>query len=133
MSLWTVHPKYLDKQGLISLWREGLLAQKVLNGELDVKLSNPIWQQFRQAENPLKAIGSYLSFVAAEGARRGYKFSHEKIIYPNFEDYEISVRPQDLIFEMKHLRDKLKLRDREKWNETSQVEKVEAHPTFRLN
>ena len=33
MSLWTVHPKYLDKQGLISLWREGLLAQKVLNGE----------------------------------------------------------------------------------------------------
>lgn len=34
---------------------------------------------------------------------------------------------------MKHLRDKLKLRDREKWNETSQVEKVEAHPTFRLN
>ena len=48
MSLWTVHPKYLDKQGLISLWREGLLAQKVLNGELDVKLSNPIWQEFRQ-------------------------------------------------------------------------------------
>lgn len=114
MSLWTVHPKYLDKQGLISLWREGLLAQKVLNGELDVKLSNPIWRQFRQAENPLKAIGSSPSLWRRKGARGGYKFSHEKIIYPNFEDYEIPVRPQDLIFEMKHLRGRLKLRDRGK-------------------
>ena len=53
MSLWTVHPKYLDKQGLISLWREGLLAQKVLKDELDVKMNNPIWQEYRQGGNPV--------------------------------------------------------------------------------
>lgn len=133
MSLWSVHPKYLDKQGLIALWREGLLAQKALSGELDIQLNNQVWQRFKTSENPLKAIGSYLSFIASEGARRGYKFGHEKIIYPNFDDNDFEVRPQDLIFEMKHLRDKLKLRDKEKWHEANQVEVVEPNPAFRLN
>ena len=30
MRLWSIHPKYLDSQGLIAIWREGLLAQSVL-------------------------------------------------------------------------------------------------------
>jgi hypothetical protein len=30
MRLWTLHPRYLDSQGLVALWREGLLAQAVL-------------------------------------------------------------------------------------------------------
>jgi hypothetical protein len=30
MRLWSIHPKYLDRQGLLGVWREGLLAQKVL-------------------------------------------------------------------------------------------------------
>lgn len=30
MRLWSIHPKYLDRQGLLAVWREGLLAQKVL-------------------------------------------------------------------------------------------------------
>lgn len=33
MRLWTLHPKYLDAAGLVALWREALLAQKVLRGE----------------------------------------------------------------------------------------------------
>jgi len=33
MRLWTVHPKYLDAKGLVALWREALLAQKVLRGK----------------------------------------------------------------------------------------------------
>jgi len=28
-----MHPKYLDRSGLITLWREALLAQKVLEGK----------------------------------------------------------------------------------------------------
>jgi Pyrimidine dimer DNA glycosylase len=32
MRLWTVHPRYLDAKGLVAVWREGLLAQKVLLG-----------------------------------------------------------------------------------------------------
>jgi len=30
MRLWSIHPHYLDRQGLLAVWREGLLAQKVL-------------------------------------------------------------------------------------------------------
>ena len=133
MSLCTIHPKYLDKQGLISLWREGLLAQKVLNGEVNIQLNSPLWEKLKKSQNPLRAIGAYLSFVAAEGARRGYKFSHEKILYPNFESYEIKVKPQDLIFEMTHLRNKLKMRDQHKWDEISKVSEVSPHPFIRLN
>ncbi|OAD21125.1 DNA-(apurinic or apyrimidinic site) lyase / pyrimidine dimer DNA glycosylase, partial [Candidatus Thiomargarita nelsonii] len=33
MRLWSLHPKYLDPKGLVALWRETLLAQKVLLGE----------------------------------------------------------------------------------------------------
>lgn len=32
MRLWTLHPKYLDPKGLVALWRETLLAQRVLAG-----------------------------------------------------------------------------------------------------
>ena len=28
MRLWSLHPKYLDPQGLVALWREGLLVQQ---------------------------------------------------------------------------------------------------------
>lgn len=31
MRLWSLHPKYLDARGLVALWREGLLARKVLH------------------------------------------------------------------------------------------------------
>ena len=30
MRLWTLHPRYLDAQGLVALWREALLAREVL-------------------------------------------------------------------------------------------------------
>ena len=33
MRLWTLHPRYLDAQGLTALWRESLLARAVLRGE----------------------------------------------------------------------------------------------------
>ncbi len=33
MRIWTLHPQYLDRQGLVALWREGLLAQEVLRGQ----------------------------------------------------------------------------------------------------
>lgn len=32
MRIWSLHPSYLDAKGLVALWRETLLAQKVLLG-----------------------------------------------------------------------------------------------------
>ncbi len=36
MRLWSIHPKYLDVKGFVGLWREALLAQRVLRGETNV-------------------------------------------------------------------------------------------------
>jgi len=33
LRLWSIHPKYLDYKGLVAVWREGLLAKRVLMGE----------------------------------------------------------------------------------------------------
>jgi len=33
LRLWSLNPKYLDAKGLVALWREALLARKVLSGE----------------------------------------------------------------------------------------------------
>ena len=35
MRLWTLHPRYLDSQGLVALWREALLARAVLRGNAE--------------------------------------------------------------------------------------------------
>jgi hypothetical protein len=33
MRIWTIHPRHLDAKGLVALWREAWLAQKVLLGK----------------------------------------------------------------------------------------------------
>lgn len=130
MRLWSLHPKYLDKHGLIAVWREGLLAQKVLTGEVQAYQNHPQLERFKKFENPVKAIGSYLSYIAAEGSKRGYKLTHEKILYPNFEQEVMAVNDGQLIFEMKHLQNKLKARDKTKLKDIKAVAEVEPNPMF---
>ena len=42
MKLWSIHPKYLDAKGLVALWREALLAQKVLDGKTEGYKNHPL-------------------------------------------------------------------------------------------
>lgn len=107
MRLWSLHPRYFDRQGFFTLWRNALLAQKVLAGEAGKFRNHPQLERFRKCESPLKAIGTYLSFIASEGLRRGYNMSHEKIICPNFDEDVMAVNGNQLAFEVKHLRKKL--------------------------
>lgn len=132
MRLWSVHPKYLDKYGLIALWREGLLAQKALNGGAKGYQNNPQLLRFKNKDNPLKAIGSYLSFVASEGAKQGYKLNHEKILYPNFDEEVIEVDAAQIAFETEHLKGKLKLRDKSKFKELNRCRQIEINPIFNI-
>ena len=41
MRLWSIHPKYLDRIRLVALWREGLLAKRVLEGRTKGYRSHP--------------------------------------------------------------------------------------------
>ena len=78
MRLW-IHPQYLDRIGLVALWRESLLAQKVLKEETKGYRSHPQLKRFRNHSHPLKAISRYLFEVWKEGCRRGYTFNKAKI------------------------------------------------------
>ncbi len=41
MRLWSLHPKYLDPKGLVTLWRETLLARHVLVGNVEGYNNHP--------------------------------------------------------------------------------------------
>jgi hypothetical protein len=49
MRIWSLHPRYLDRQGLTAGWREGLLAQKVLTGTTKGYRNHPQLRRFRAA------------------------------------------------------------------------------------
>lgn len=79
MRLWTIDPSYLDRQGLLAAWREGLLAQKVLEGATAGYRNHPQLERFKQAADPLALMGRFLAELADEAGRRGYRFDLSKI------------------------------------------------------
>jgi hypothetical protein len=131
MRLWTIHPRYLDVKGLVALWREALLAQKVLEGKTKGYRSHPQLKRFRTSADPQAAIASYLLSVHAEARARGYRFSLEKINPARFQGSINSTRGQ-LLYEWNHLKPKLRQRDAEKYRELEHVEQPEAHPLFNI-
>jgi len=130
MRLWSLHPKYLDAKGLVALWREGLLAQKVLQGKTKGYRHHPQLKRFRAAPDPLKAIGSYLSAVLAEADKRGYCFDRTKIVEPGKTSRIIKVSQGQLAYEERHLLDKLKRRSRKSYNK--RVKRLAPHPLFKV-
>ena len=79
MRLWTIHPKYLDSQGLVALWREALLARAVLRGKTRGYRHHPQLERFRAHALPCCAINAYLSAIHSEATARGYAFDKRKI------------------------------------------------------
>jgi hypothetical protein len=137
MRLWSIHPKYLDRQGLLAVWREGLLAQKVLLGKTKGYKNHPQLDRFKKLDYPIWALKSYLLFIWIEAEERGYNFDQLKLyngfyfnlIYP----YIITVTTEQLDYEFKHLQKKLKVRDNLKWvnNKYNTLTKeAESHPLF---
>ena len=70
MRLWSLHPKLLDRMGLLALWREGLLAQKVLLGQTAGYRFHPQLKRFQANKNPVGAISTYLWGVVDEARER---------------------------------------------------------------
>ena len=64
------------------MWREALLAQKVLAGTTRGYRHHPQLDRFRQSRNPTRAIANYLWTVADEAKQRGYDFDISKIGMP---------------------------------------------------
>jgi hypothetical protein len=79
MRIWTVHPCYLDAKGLVSAWREGLLAQKVLEGKTKGYKNHPQLIRFREKENCLVLMAKYLSELYKEANERNYNLMNQKL------------------------------------------------------
>lgn len=131
MRLWTLHPKYLDVRGLVALWREALLAQKVLRGETRGYRHHPQLIRFARTENPPAALATYLKAVHDEAIGRGYNFDAGKIGRRKFRGRIMETRGQ-LLYEWRHLKRKLKKRDPERLRELATVERPAAHPLFKI-
>lgn len=106
MRIWSLHPQYLDPQGLVALWRETLLAQAVLHGATKGYTQHPQLQRFQAHAHPLDAIASYLQAVHAQATERGYQFDARKILRPTGAA-TISVTRGQVQYEWQHLMAKL--------------------------
>ena len=129
MRLWTLHPKYLDRQGLLALWREGLLAQAVLLGKTRGYRRHPQLERFRRSRDPAAAIGAYLGAVHAEASRRGYSFDRGKIAAPGRRARMKATRGQ-MEYETEHLLKKLKGRDPKRFGMLSRAGRLLPNPVF---
>ena len=131
MRIWTVHPRYLDTKGLLAVWRETLLAQKVLKGETVGYRNHPQLSRFSSSINPTGAIAEYLRAIYSEAVARGYKFSEDKIAPVDFSG-EIPCTRGQLLYEWNHLKEKLRLRDPGRFSEIKDIREPEAHPIFKI-
>lgn len=109
MRLWTLHPRYLDAQGLVALWRESLLAQAVLRGRTRGYRFHPQLERFRSCASPRTAINRYLACIHDEACSRGYAFDRSKLGRAGGAE-RIPVTEGQLRYEWRWLLDKLQRR-----------------------
>jgi hypothetical protein len=131
MRLWSIHPKYLDAKGLVALWREGLLAQKVLQGETRGYCNHPQLDRFKKTVDPIATIGQYLYHVHEESLKRNYKFDLNKIS-SHRKKMKIDVHSGQVAFEREHLLKKLESRNRTLYLKIRNLTELNVHPVFRV-
>jgi hypothetical protein len=129
LRLWSLHPQYLDRQGLLALWREALLAQKVLSGHTVGYRNHPQLERFKKHPRSHEAIAVYLLAVWKEAKKRGYDFDRRKI-KPGRTGRKIRVTQGQLTYEFQWLCRKLKKRSPGQYRLISSTEKICPHPFF---
>jgi len=131
MRLWSIHPGYLDTKGLVACWREGLLARRVLEGATKGYRNHPQLERFKSQADPVGLMDAYLLAIYLEATKRGFAFNREKL-GPKFAEQEIPVTDGQLEYEMGHLKDKLKQRDRQQYERIMMIKVPQPHPIFRV-
>jgi hypothetical protein len=130
MRLWSLHPKYLDAQGLVALWREALLARAVLRGETRGYKHHPQLERFSDHASPRLAINVYLAAVHAEALSRGYNFDWSKV-GPVRAVPRMHVTSEQLHYEWEHLLQKLSVRSPLLFAKWCDLADPKCHPLFR--
>lgn len=136
MRLWSIHPEYLDRAGLLGLWREALLAQQVLHGLSEGYKNHSHMQRFYALpkEDAMQHMSDYLFYIWQEGKLRGYKLNVNNIKDPRNDEPHIMVVPDTLFtvtsgqlaLEYQILRMKVKERD------PRHFERLQNFPTHKM-
>jgi len=132
MRLWTLHPRYLDAQGLTALWREGLLARAVLQGQTRGYRHHPQLIRFEAHAEPLLAIDAFLHAVHVESLARGYRFDADKLGPAPAAAVEIQATDGQLRLEWQHLLVKLEARSPAVHSRWQDLKRPQAHPIFAI-
>ena len=119
----------MDAQGLVALWREALLAQKVLGGKTKGYKHHPQLERFKNSQDPARAIAFYLYGVWEEADRRGYRFDKKKIL-KKIARIKIDVARGQLRYEFNWLCKKLKERDPSRHRRIKSTARPRTHPLF---
>jgi hypothetical protein len=132
MRLWSLHPQYLDRTGLVALWREALLAQAVLLGKTRGYRRHPQLIRFRNHPEPGRAMAAYLHEVLGEATKRGYRFDGTKIVSccADHPVRPIAVTDGQMLYEREHLLKKLIVRDPAAFLRLTATERPLTHPLF---
>jgi Pyrimidine dimer DNA glycosylase len=130
MRLWSIHPRYLDAQGLVALWREALLAQAVLRGKTRGYRHHPQLKRFQEHPLPISAMNAYLGQIHSEAVARGYSFDSGKV-GPRRRVASIPVTTGQLRYEWRHLMRKLRKRSPDAYRNWRGTESPGSHPLFR--
>ncbi len=131
MRLWSLDFKYLDAKGLVALWREALLAKNVLENKTRGYKNHPQLQRFKNSENPLVSINTYLHYIYIEANKRGYHFSKDKIDLKKVNlTLRMTVTNKQVSYEKTHLLSKLIHRDYSRYLEVKADTEEECCPLF---
>ncbi|MDD3296244.1 MAG: pyrimidine dimer DNA glycosylase/endonuclease V [Candidatus Omnitrophica bacterium] len=130
MRLWSIHPKYLDTKGLLALWREALLAKKVLQNKTKGYKKHPQLLRFKSQKNPVGAINYYLYEIFKESKKRGFNFSCRKACSISKKS-SITVTSGQIKYEFSHLLAKLRKRDAVRYRLFKNTKRIKVHPIFR--
>lgn len=131
MRLWSLHPKYLDRQGLLAVWREALLAKAVLRGRTRGYRHHPQLDRFRAHAAPLSAMSVYLDALLTEAGVRGYAFDEAKV-GPIRRCALIPVTSGQVAYEWRHLLGKLEIRSPDGYEKWCLIKTPQCHPLFRM-
>jgi hypothetical protein len=133
MRIWSLHPRFLDSKGLVALWRETLLAQKVLQGLTKGYKNHPQLNRFKKQHSPLSYICTYLHLVCDEADTRGYKFDRTKLVLAqNISLLPIPVTTGQINYEWQHLMKKLHVRAPELFTQYENLDVQELNPVFQI-
>ena len=132
MRLWTLHPQYLDRQGLLAVWREGLLAQAVLLGQTKGYKNHPQLLRFKQHADPASAIACYLEGIYHEACRRSYNFNRAKYTLGD-APARIPAPSGQMEFEIRHLLAKLNKRSPDDYARLKTIQDFLPHPLFTIH